>query len=513
MAAMVSRVNDDDLPTAVVVIHGIGSQMPMDTLRALVDTVFGEASGATGSKKVQNKVDRYSTFLDLRRLVLSRGRGHGRVDFYELYWAPTLGSGTVGAVLTWGWRILRRRPDGEQMRHVVTWVRGMLVALLVVFVGVAVGGYVLAQHFGWSGFLGSVVPVLGFLLAVPRAVARRILTEVLADASRWFAPGPKDIHGRDKVRRLGMQLLTELHGADDSGQLRYGRIVVIGHSLGSVIAYDVLRLAFDKLREPSREETEVASGPAERAEPSPPAVQLAERQPGAWHFEVERDRLGDATDPVKATRDFQYVQRQLLAEQRLVGSRWRVTDFISAGSPLTHAADLWGSKVADFPRRLSEGEFPTCPPLGAVQHSEERLAARQVSVPVGADKRPIAFYRRDPGGPLIAHEASVFALTRWTNLYIPMERWLGGDPIGGPIAPVFGPGVRDIPVRVSASRKAARRIMWMPVAAHTWYWKRDPTTTRLDVTDNREPRDAVRMLERVVALREPRPTPYRPRKV
>ena len=63
-----------------------------------------------------------------------------------------------------------------------------------------------------------------------------LLETVLGDVGRYFRASPANIAVRWATRRLGVETLERLH-ADD----RYDRIVVVAHSLGSVIAYDVLR--------------------------------------------------------------------------------------------------------------------------------------------------------------------------------------------------------------------------------------------------------------------------------
>ncbi|MEP6666715.1 MAG: hypothetical protein ABJA81_09730, partial [Nocardioidaceae bacterium] len=178
---------------------------------------------------------------------------------------------------------------------------------------------------------------------------------------------------------------------------------------------------------------------------------------------------------------------------------------VTAGSPLAHADDLWSSKVAAFDKRVNENEFPVCPPLGETQHSEiRRIASKKPAIIGGAGR--IAFYRKVETGPLIAHEASPFASTRWTNLYIPLKPWLGGDPVGGKVAETMGPGVRDIAVRPSTRR---RKALALPVAAHTWYWRRDPDVTEDDARLEGSMPDAVLQLRRVVNLKAGRPKPYR----
>ncbi len=59
------------------------------------------------------------------------------------------------------------------------------------------------------------------------------------------------------------------------------------------------------------------------------------------------------------------------------------------------------------------------------------------------------------------HHAAVFGPTRWTNLYFPARLVFWGDVIAGPLVPLFGSGIRDVPVRT-------RRRMGL--LSHTLYW-------------------------------------------
>jgi len=457
---------EDQQTVAVVVVHGIGNQLPMDTVRALVDNVFGDQSGLVKRAAVYSRLDRDADFLDLRRLMLTQTDDHPRADFYELYWQPTFGSGSPGAVLGWVWRLLRRKPIGRQMRQVVATARIALGLMLLVVLGATAAVVTFGPQDGWTRYVVPVIPALAAFAALPKLLVRNLLSTVIADASRWFAPSPTDIEGRDKVRQLGLNLLTELHRHGNDDKPRYGRIIVVGHSLGAVVAYDAIRLAFDKLRDPDNH-MDAAAGP------------LAQRQPHAWKFMTAMP----GTPPVPGTpphepldgQAYHRIQSQLHAEQRSLEVSWRVTDFISVGTPLTHAPDLLSTKHVDFKRRVEENEFPSCPPQGERQHREERWAQAGKPVPLAAGKNGdgrIAFYRKLEQGPLRAHEASPFATTRWTNLYIPMKWWLGGDPVGGPLQQVFGRGVHDVAVEISAPEKTRRRAMAKPVAAHTLYWQR-----------------------------------------
>lgn len=454
---------------AVVVAHGIGNQLPMDTVRALVDNVFGSRSGPGNAAPVYSRLDRDADFLDLRRLSLTKTDDRPRVDFYELYWQPTFGTGSPGAVLGWVFRLLRRRPLGDQMRRVVLTVRTALGLLLLLVVGAALLLMVFGPDEGWKQYAAPALPLVAVAAALPKLLVRNLLANVAADASRWFSPGPGDVESRDKVRLLGLNLLKELHRPGDDGRPRYGRIIVVAHSLGAAVTYDAIRLAFDELRDPAPLALP-PTGPPDR------------RQPHAWRFATavpgEPPVLGDRGAPLieePAGQTYHRVQSELHAEQRAMGVSWRVTDFITVGSPLTHAQDLLTRGDVSLERRMDENELPTCPPRGEQQHREIRWAGKRRPVQLAAGKKGtgrVAFYRQQESGPLRVHEASPFATTRWTNLYIPMRWWLGGDPVGGPAAPVFGRGVVDVPVDPSAPRAVRRRVLALPVGAHTWYWRR-----------------------------------------
>src|SRR5712671_5413265 len=83
---------------AVVVIHGMGEQKPMDTIRGFVRAVWETDSAVTANglqnpAEVWNKPDIRTGSLELRRIttrqsVPSEAFPPGvRSDFYELYWA------------------------------------------------------------------------------------------------------------------------------------------------------------------------------------------------------------------------------------------------------------------------------------------------------------------------------------------------------------------------------------------------------------------------------------------
>jgi hypothetical protein len=253
---------------------------------------------------------------------------------------------------------------------------------------------------------------------LPAAYA--VSTNIIGDAARYLHVAPANVQRRQEFLSAGLQVLRSLH------EQGYDRIVVVGHSLGAVIGYDILSHAW-----------------------------------AAWHTED----TGDGTKNFEITHALEHLaaevedgtplamgeyragQAACLDELRGNGTSWRVSDFVTLGSPLAHAAVLLASDAQDLRQRFEQRELPTCPP--ALERST--VAGEMVR----------RFTYRDGERRTLLHQAAVFAPTRWTNLYFPARWIVGGDLVGGPAAPVFGPGVLDVPVRIQA---------FGGLLTHTRYW-------------------------------------------
>ncbi len=178
-------------------------------------------------------------------------------------------------------------------------------------------------------------------------------------------------------------------------------------------------------------------------------------------------------NPCQGIGPFQKAQREYFADvRRRTGGTWKISDFVTLGSPLTYAhvlvvndglpllaseqhaiaaewlqawwlrLDTRTKKIAEmFRARAAQRALPLCPP---VTERENQFVYEPVK-----------------GGFSVPHHAAVFAAVRWTNIYAPVKWLLWGDVVGGPVAPLFGPGVRDVPLTGPIGKR------WL---AHTHYW-------------------------------------------
>lgn len=420
---------------ALILIHGIGEQLPMDTMRSFIDAVLDQGPSTSQTKaKYYSKPDLLSDNLELRRLV-SAGESVDRTDFYEFYWAHLMPTATWGRLASWYWVLMQRRP-----KDVPAQVKLFYVVSWLIFIAVIGFGLYTASRY----FLGYAVAAdlqdAPWLLIVAGGILSAVIRSYVGDAAVYLSPSPANIEARQKIRASGLALLDRVVASG-----RYDRIIIVGHSLGSVIAYDVLTFAWQRHSENLRHSISAAWRKGTVPQRAMTALRAAERA---------AKQIRDTQNATPATMaalaaDWRRATRAVDAEQRANGDGWLVTDLVTLGSPLTHGALLLAKDRADFERRTRERELPHSPPVrelnGKFSYTHE-----------GSD---------DKGGPqqaIILNHAAVFAVVGWTNIFFPCRYLLKGDLVGGPVAPLFWPGVRDIPVDTR---------IWGGWLAHTHYWQ------------------------------------------
>jgi hypothetical protein len=114
-------------------------------------------------------------------------------------------------------------------------------ALVLILVLIGVGAYVLIAFQGWMivAWWPLVVIFMGITLGL-RPILRKIGLGYVGDAARYLSPAPANVAVRQAIRSAAIDLLEGLH--DDPTWRRYHRVILVGHSLGSVIGYASRRL-------------------------------------------------------------------------------------------------------------------------------------------------------------------------------------------------------------------------------------------------------------------------------
>jgi hypothetical protein len=483
---------------AVVVIHGMGEQKPMQTLRGFVESVWQrDAALFKGLKPefdhapwdVWSKPDHISGSAELRRITTARARDPAgpagaklqRTDFFELHWADLTADTNWSDFLAWFRALLLRRPWRGDVppRVLLVW---LLLWALVAALGVSalaaawpgvvkalgrdpLSGSGLGSLLSWGGWA-----VLTAVLGAVGLAVKSLLTAYLGDVARYVSSAPRNIKVRQEARQRGLKLLDELAAAGS-----YERIVVVGHSLGSVLAHDLVMLAWSQaarsIRAHEGSPLYRAVGACESAaDQLLTAAGYVGGEPGFLRDDPSTQcrrpsRPANAALP-GLLRAYRGTQRELFralaatpaqvrGQQRQAA--WLISDLVTMGSPLTHAEFLIARNLCDLRMSVRMRELLRCPPL-----LEPRVDGTW----------RFSFDEPRGGQHWQLHHAAALGPVRWTNLHDssgPLAFWLG-DLISGPVGRDFGPGVADVPVRIARPRGLLLRLGLARLFTHTLYW-------------------------------------------
>lgn len=414
---------------AIIIIHGIGEQHPMDTLRGFVETVVNELSD---KEKIQKwfKPHDSTDLLEQRRVTISASRTRPSTDFYEFYWAHHLSDTKVMHVFRWVLRLLFSNPMSFSKMIAFLWVQLWVLIALFIWGLISFGGYIPGVFYSPALEKGNLL-ISGLSILI-YSLMRYFLIRYMGDAASYFSGTPEHVKTRNDILQDGINMVKHL---SESG--KYDRIVIVGHSLGSVIAYDLLKYLWADYNTEHGSPEVVDDGPLTKME----------------------EMLNDWKEDPKGERieEYQKLQEELWIQQRKHGNPWLVSDFITLGSPLTHASFLISNNKAELAVRKNDRELPTCPPIMETGKIHFFNKAKNYKNKAGENK---SIY--------FLHHAALFAPTRWTNLYFP------GDPISGPLREAFGKGIKDIKVMLPK-----RWLSYLPLS-HTKYWDARPFSDRIN---------------------------------
>jgi hypothetical protein len=542
---------------AVIVVHGMGEQRPMETLRGFVTAVWEtDADGRIPDVKDEARrtwivPDRRTGILDLSRITTKANEAGVRTDFFELYWADVFTGNTLQQLTGWLRGLLFRWPV-QVPRDViwawlVLWALSLIAAASLLFAMLGGSPSQIFSGMTWSmnsspatiHWLVSALPALALVLfmqgrltkvlkdnagapfaafskfmlfAAPAALflglvflapwgllhslrfwmlalalfivwfIKAIVVPYLGDVARYTQNAPWAIEARARIRARGLGLLRQLHGLDADDQTQgggseYQRVIVVGHSLGSVIAYDLLRYFW--------------------AEAGPVGKNPATAQTMQALIDVDQylhDCFDEDADPAAKKQfvigDYRALQSRAGEAMCATLDGWKITDFVTLGCPLTHAEFLIADDKPQFERMVRELVLPASPPV-----RDETRSSFLYDPHYGANGKDPANKRADHG--------SLFAGVRWTNIYDPAAKIIFGDFISGPLTENFGRGLEDIPVIIRIKRKV---LGWRAsrLFTHTQYWNAKACGENVpsgDAAAEAQPPDADRR-DHIVALKQ-----------
>jgi hypothetical protein len=193
----------------------------------------------------------------------------------------------------------------------------VLAALLVAFLDWLVG-------YTWhsTAFVSGLAAFVALACGAWIWLSKPVLADIIGDAARYLDNRPENIGARRAIREAGLALLRGLH---DEREQRYQRVVVVGHSLGSVIAYDLLtwfwqeRHALVKL---TPDHAELIPTVYDRNAPAPRPADSAEAVAGPMTPEAWQERQfdnGSSTSPRATVADrFDHLGQSLTYAESLV---------------------------------------------------------------------------------------------------------------------------------------------------------------------------------------------------
>jgi hypothetical protein len=477
--------------TAIVIIHGIGEQIPMATLTGFIDTVWAHDESLvdaekpdpnTGNPRTSNaswsKPDERNRSFELQLVTTESDRNKRRYDFFEYYWAHRVTGTTWEQVRAWILGLMLRNPftnvpKGVRPAWLILWLLLSLVLYASAVAGLAAGAEEIEPSTSqyapirwtltlaawiqtWQGWQiaiawGAVTLASGLIL--------KIMVDVAGDVVRYVEATPKNIAIRQSIRENGVRLIETLMGIDEhgtAGKADYDRIIVVGHSLGTIVAFDILTHVFGRHND-RIDQTKLASAKQDkRAKLETMVREGLEGRPG---FTLEA---------------YRGLQQECREELNALGNPWIVSDFISLGSPLTHAEFLLAADRDALETAKQKRILPTCPPTLEYDRSTKLLHFTYRS----PDVRKVGD-GANPLSPRVPHHAALFAYTRWTNIYSPLRFLLVGDIVSGPLCKAFGLarpgktplcGIHDIAVLPTSEAEATDHDRKRRLLTHLKYW-------------------------------------------
>ncbi|MCA0362495.1 MAG: hypothetical protein LCH67_00485 [Bacteroidetes bacterium] len=400
--------------TAVVIIHGMGAQRPQETLKDFVKNIAEEED------TIFSNPDRIAENFETRRLTIDKRH----TDFFEYYWANLVKLPKTIEIVKWVVGIFFKKPSKriKVLRIKIFFLLGAIATAIYAC------WYCFHTHEPISAAILTALSLIGLFIVV-RSVLNLFFISIadsIGDVVKYLTPSPQNISARFEIRKKGIDFLRKLHEAERSpGKPKYNRIVVVAHSLGSVVAYDIIHnLWIDYMYKYQ------------------PKSQIVD------HGYIENMKQIISEEKF-SPNDFVSHQREVLKGINALSNPWKITDFVTIGSPLGHGGYLLARNRKEFNSKVDFRELPCCPPIlekGEFTFNEdfEVLNSKQLA------------------SIKVINHSSHFSFLRWHNIFFEND-FVGGE------NKVFGKGIRNHAFKPVGGWWT--RNGWF--ASHTLYWERN----------------------------------------
>lgn len=480
---------------AVVIVHGQGEQRPMGTLRDFIDVLWTknpDAHPANAEQYIDGNGERSfwvvpdckAGLYELQRVTTPVDEDGRRTDFFELYYADLLNNTPAKNLWRWLRRLFWIEP-ADLPRH-VRWPWSLFMLLAIVASIMALTVVLSVQEILSTNWLAElikpetrnwfwVIVGAGLIWTIPKLIrglaifekipasllgiialfaqgmifreqlvvlsidfllilmylASRFLLPYFGDAASYLSAQTETVGNREEVRARGLNLLRSLH--DDPS---YDRVIIVAHSLGTVLAYDLLHILWGEV------------GPTKDNPPSKAATKALKAVDA---FVATRRGVDWSVRDVDQYQDLQWAaHKALTVDDGALKASWKISDFVALGSPLASAQFLITEGAADFKLMKEQRVLPTAPaqPYSGIAES---------------------LYHHEETSRDVSHHGAVFSAVRWSNIYDDFHpvMFLIGDPIAGPVGgdQAFGKGVADYDVTIRHNSLFPRFF------THNFYWQ------------------------------------------
>lgn len=230
--------------TAFLIIHGIGEQDPFETLDNFTRPFWKLLSSFFHPEKIEgrHKLSNWKDWVESYVSLVKDGDDKTSIDFYEYYWAYKMERQITFSEI-YDWLIRTSEGAGKYYAENPPILTGERKGIKIFTEKGAFETRGYLKMIGWYlrilFYLSKFLPERGYISKILNTLlgeAEKVIVDYIGDIAIYTSTDIKSRHYeiQQAVLSGAVQKITRLLEMD------YGQVVIAGHSLGSVIAYDAL---------------------------------------------------------------------------------------------------------------------------------------------------------------------------------------------------------------------------------------------------------------------------------